>query len=57
MIMGVPKFMATNKGKYVFNENTRTLDFIGNPSFPNSYGLVLTQRICTANRADVPLVG
>jgi alcohol dehydrogenase (NADP+) len=27
--MGVSKFIATNKGKQVFQENARTLDFIG----------------------------
>jgi alcohol dehydrogenase (NADP+) len=37
--MGVSKFIATSKGKKVFKENARTLDFIGtslpSPSSPN----------------------
>jgi len=55
MKMGASMFIATNIGKSVFKKNARTLDFIGNPTFPNSYGLGLTPPVCTANEADMPL--
>ena len=51
--MGASKFIATNKGKSVFKENARTMDFIGISSLINSRLIV----VCTVNSPDMPILG
>lgn len=50
--MGASKFIATSKGKQVFEENKRTMDFIGIALFLNILSIV-----CTVNEHDMPILG
>ena len=50
--MGASKFIATSKGKKVFEENARTMDFIG-----ISLLEILLTIVCTVNEHDMPILG